>query len=98
MTCPASTSASGNGASGIYFKDDFKLLPNLTLTYGFRYELDQPWVEQNNKTGNIDLATGQVIYAHAVPAGAPAGAGHCRNRGCYDRNFHQFMPRLGFAY
>jgi hypothetical protein len=84
--------------TGIYFNDDFKLTPNLTINYGFRYELDQPWVEQNNKTGNIDEATGQVIYAHAVPAGAPAGAGLCKNGGCYDWNYHQFMPRLGFAY
>jgi hypothetical protein len=84
--------------TGIYFNDDFKLLPSLTLTYGFRYELDQPWVEQNNKTGNIDEATGQVIYAHVVPTGAPAGAGLCKNRACYDWNLHQFMPRLGFAY
>ena len=83
--------------SGIYFNDDFKLMPSLTLSYGFRYELDQPWVEQNNKTGNIDETTGQVIYAHAVPTGAPAGAGICKNNGCYDWSFHQFMPRLGFA-
>ena len=84
--------------TGIYFNDDFKLLPSLTITYGFRYELDEPWAEQNNKTGNINESTGQVIYAHAVPAGAPAGAGICSKPGCYDWNFHQFMPRLGFAY
>jgi Carboxypeptidase regulatory-like domain len=84
--------------TGLYFNDDFKLTPELTISYGFRYELAQPWAEQNNKTGNIDEATGQVIYAHAVPAGAPAGAGLCKNSGCYDWNFHQFMPRLGFAY
>jgi hypothetical protein len=84
--------------TGIYFNDDFKLTPELTISYGFRYELAQPWVEQNNKTGNIDETTGQVIYAHAVPTGAPAGAGLCKNSGCYDWNFHQFMPRLGFAY
>jgi Carboxypeptidase regulatory-like domain len=82
---------------GTYFNDDFKLRPNLTISYGFRYELDEPWVEQNNKTGNIDEASGQLIYAHAVPAGAPAGAGLCKNRGCYNWNFHQFMPRLGWA-
>ena len=83
---------------GTYFNDDFKLEPNLTVSYGFRYEFDEPWVEENNKTGNINEATGQVIYAHAVPAGAPAGAGVCPNRGCYDWNFRQFMPRVGFAY
>jgi hypothetical protein len=81
-----------------YFNDDFKILPNLTLNYGFRYEIDEPWIEQNNKTGNIDEATGQVLYAGHVPAGAPAGSGICSNRGCYDWNFHQFMPHFGFAY
>jgi hypothetical protein len=84
--------------TGFYVNDDFKLTPNLTLNYGFRYELDQPWAEQNNKTGNIDEATGQVIYAHAIPAGAPAGAGLCKNSGCYDWSLHQFMPRFGFAW
>jgi len=81
-----------------YVSDDYKILPNLTLNIGVRYEYDEPWVEQNNKTGNVDIATGQVLYAHAVPVGAPVGSGLCSNRGCYDSNFHQIMPRLGFAY
>lgn len=81
-----------------FINDDFKLLPTLTLNFGARYEYDQPWVESNNKTGNIDEATGQVLYAHAVPAGAPDGSGLCSNRGCYQSNFRQFMPRLGFAF
>jgi hypothetical protein len=81
-----------------YVSDDFKMLPNLTLNFGIRYEFDEPWVEQNNKTGNVDVATGQVLYAHAVPAGAPAGSALCSNRACYDPNFRQIMPRLGFAY
>lgn len=83
---------------GMWLTDDYKLRPNLTIHYGFRYELDQPWYEMNNKTGNINLTTGQVIYAGSVPAGAPPGAGVCSNRACYDWNFRQFMPRLGFAY
>ena len=81
-----------------FVADDFKILPNLTLNIGVRYEYDQPWFEANNKTGNIDLATGQVIYAVHVPTGAPAGSGVCSNRGCYDSNYDQVMPRLGFAY
>jgi hypothetical protein len=81
-----------------FFEDDFKATPSLTLNFGLRYEYDEPWIEQNNKTGNVDLATGQPIYAGSVPTGAPAGSGICKNRGCYQPNYKQLMPRLGFAY
>ncbi|HTV81661.1 MAG TPA: TonB-dependent receptor [Acidobacteriaceae bacterium] len=81
-----------------YAQDSYKIRPNLTLVYGVRYEFDEPWVEQNNKTGNINLATGQLMYAHAIPPGAPPDAALCNNRACYQPNFHQIMPHLGFAY
>ena len=81
-----------------YVGDGYKPTARLTLNLGLRYEIDQPWVESNNKTGNINLATGQIQYAHAVPTGAAAGAGLCSNRACYDYNFRQATPRVGFAY
>lgn len=81
-----------------FVTDDFKALPNLTVNFGVRYEYDQPWLESNNKTGNIDLATGQVQYAGSVPVGAPAGSGVCPTRACYDGNYTQIMPRVGFSY
>ena len=83
--------------AAFYASDDYKILPNLTLNFGLRYEFDEPWIEQNNKTGNIDITTGQVLYAHAIPAGAPVGSGLCSDRGCYDDQ-NEVMPRLGFAY
>jgi hypothetical protein len=81
-----------------FFQDDFKLTQKLTLNLGIRYEFDEPWIEQNNKTGNVDLATGTPIYAVSIPNGAPAGSGRCSNRGCYQPSYKQVMPRLGFAY
>lgn len=81
-----------------YVQDSYKATSKLTLTGGLRYEFDEPWVEQNNKTGTVDLTTGQILYAHRIPTGAPAGAGLCKNRACYQPNFRQFMPRIGVAY
>lgn len=80
-----------------YFQDDFKMSSRLTLNLGLRYEFDQPWYEQNDKTANV-LPDGTVEYAGHVPAGAISGSIVCPTRACYNANYKQFMPRLGFAY
>jgi hypothetical protein len=81
-----------------YINDDYRVMPKLTVNIGLRWEYDQPWIEQNNKTGNIDLKTGQILYAGNVPYGAPADSGVCSNRACYQANHRQWMPHLGFNY
>ncbi len=81
-----------------FVQDNYKLMPNLTLQFGVRYEFDQPWYEQNDKTGTVNLSTGQILYAGHVPVGAPPEAGVCDNRACYQPNYRQWMPRLGVAY
>jgi hypothetical protein len=81
-----------------YFNDNFRITPQLTIDFGGRYEYDEPWNEENNKTGTVDLTTGQILYAGQVPVGAPAGAGLCSNLACYQPSFGQFMPHIGFAY
>jgi hypothetical protein len=84
--------------TAFFAQDNFKIRPNLTLIAGLRWEFDQPWYEQNNKTGTVDLATGQILYAEHIPTGAPPESGLCSNRACYQPNFRQWMPHLGFAY
>jgi hypothetical protein len=80
-----------------YFQDDFKISSRLTLNLGIRYEYNQPWYEQNNKTANV-LPGGIVEYAGHVPQGAVAGSIVCPTRACYNPTYDQIMPRLGFAY
>jgi hypothetical protein len=82
---------------GSYFQDDLKVSAKLTLNLGVRYEIDQPWYEQNNKTANV-LPGGTVEYAGSVPALAAPGSIVCPTNSCYNANYKQFMPRLGFAY
>ena len=80
-----------------YIQDDFKATARLTLNIGLRYEFDQPWYEVHNRTANV-LPDGTVEYAGSVPAGAVAGAKVCPTHACYNANYKQFMPRIGFAY
>ncbi|HXF12651.1 MAG TPA: carboxypeptidase regulatory-like domain-containing protein [Terriglobales bacterium] len=80
-----------------YIQDDFKFTPRLTLNLGIRYEYDQPWYEQNDKTANV-LPNNTVEYAGRIPSGAAPGSVLCPTRACYNGNYDQIMPRVGFAY
>jgi len=81
-----------------FAQDNFKVLPNLTLVFGIRYEYDEPWVEEQDRTGNINLTTGQIEYAGHLPVGALPGSTICSNPACYQPDYRQWMPHLGFDY
>jgi hypothetical protein len=47
----------------MYFQDDIKVTPSLTINAGVRYELATPQYEEDNKLANFDPATSSLIQA-----------------------------------
>ena len=73
----------------MYFQDDVKVMPNLTVNAGLRYELATPQYEANNKLANFDPNTKTLIQAKD---------GSIYNRALVNMPLTNFGPRLGFAY
>ncbi|MBS1801179.1 MAG: TonB-dependent receptor [Acidobacteria bacterium] len=73
----------------MYFQDDIKVSPKLTINAGLRYEIVTPQYEKDNRLSNFDPATKSLI--------------HARNGGVYSRSLvntplNNWAPRFGFAY
>lgn len=73
---------------GIFFNDDWKVLPNLTLNLGLRWEYDQPIYEVADRQVNIDTFTGKLLYAGQ----------NGNSRALYESYKKQYQPRLGIAW
>jgi outer membrane receptor protein involved in Fe transport len=81
-----------------YAQDDWRVLANLTLNYGLRYEYFSPNVEMDNRLVNLDHNSDFSVVIPVCPvaiAGA-CGAGTVRSLVNPDRNM--YSPRVGFAY
>jgi hypothetical protein len=81
----------------LYAQDEWRVLGNLTLSYGVRYEYVSPYTEINNRIVNLDAAPGFTAVAPVLPgqAGPYAGA-FPETLVKPDRN--NFAPRLGLAW
>lgn len=73
-----------------YGQDDYRVTSKLTLSYGMRWELVFP--ENVNATGNgatLNLSNG-LMYVF--------GSNQVSSHGIQNMNWHNFAPRIGFAY
>ncbi|GIU78446.1 MAG: hypothetical protein KatS3mg005_1684 [Bryobacteraceae bacterium] len=90
---------------GLYFQDDWKILPNLTLNLGVRYELAPPLYDHRQQMGSIDyrnvpspwqifgegrLAFYEPLFFICGQEGYP--------KGCAYTDKNNFAPRAGLAW
>jgi hypothetical protein len=83
-----------------YIQDQFKLRPNLTLTYGMGLQIDTPLSDLAN--GGVAINCFLPSQQSTVFSSAPKGLNFPGDPGCnsagYESHYNQFGPRIGFAY
>ncbi|HYO80280.1 MAG TPA: carboxypeptidase regulatory-like domain-containing protein [Bryobacteraceae bacterium] len=86
-----------SGYYGAFFQDDFKVTPRLTLNFGLRYEVMQPWVDKADRINTVDTTPG--AQSRVVP-NAPPGLLFVGDlpRGLVETDRNNFGPRFGFAW
>ena len=74
--------------NGFFAQDDFRVTRRLTLNLGLRYDILTWPVEVDDRQANFDLATGALVVAGS----------NGTLRTAIPNDYHNFGPRLGFAY
>ena len=80
-----------------FVEDDVKFSPNLTFNLGFRYDVDTPRTEAENRTSNLSL-TAPDAAAGGLPGALVFGVNCKCNTAWADTWYKDFAPRIGFAY
>ncbi len=86
-----------NHYGAAFVEDSWKARPNLTLNYGLRWELIEPWSEKYGEIQTVVPGEQSVLYPNAIPGlvvpGDPGIPGTLS-----PAKTHNFAPRIGAAY
>jgi hypothetical protein len=75
--------------SNFYIRDEWRATRTLTLQLGLHYEINTPFVEENDIWANFDPATGRQLLAGKDGVSRTANV---------DTDYSAFGPRAGFAW
>jgi hypothetical protein len=75
-----------NWIYNFFVQDDYRVLPNLTLNLGLRYEYGTPIYEKYNHLDNYEIATGTLVAASSS------------DRSLVNPDLLNFAPRIGLAW
>jgi hypothetical protein len=82
-----------------YFQDDWRVMPNLTLNLGLRYELETPRMEKYDNQAYIRLGTAGNLNGLLPTTTAYCFSGACGNpRTLWPTNYKGVEPRIGISY
>ena len=83
----------------MFFQDDYKMFPNLTLNMGLRYDIETGYRERNNRWADLDLTAANPLSTGALPftGGARFLGNNYPNR-TWKTSYTKFSPRFGLAW
>ncbi len=86
----------GNSTEAVYFQDDIKLKPHLTVNLGLRWEYDRWPNEVHGHLSEFDFQDDKFVWAGPNPL---LGVGpNINNPQLMTPDYHDFAPRAGLAY